>query len=280
MPLGGEYNDAASALKNISYRSFQPTLTDTGLKRFGLELEHSPACSLLAADIHSFLQIRTSKPGPYPVIPDGTQAIFISPTGSLIGGAQSQACDLHLPCAGSYFGIRFYPGALRHFFDLSLDEISNQFVDHQYFPCRRFAELHEKIYRCDSFRDRAKVCERWLLTHLKPQAATSFDRALALTYQSMGTIKVGSLAASVGWSGRHLNRLFRQHTGLDAKTFAQTVRIQAVCERLHKSPGSSLEIALELGFFDQSHLANDFRSRLLMTASAFRDRFRSDFYNQ
>ena len=169
---------------NELYRSFQPTLTEAGLKRFGLTLEYSPACKILRGIIHSYLQISTEKATPYPVIPDGTQAIFIAPHGSKIGGAQSQARDIQILQPGEYFGIRFYPGALRYFFDLNLFEITDQFVDEQYFPCRSFGKLHNNIYKYHNFYERSRVCEQWLLRHYKPRPATQFDHALSLIYRN------------------------------------------------------------------------------------------------
>jgi len=69
------------------------------------------------------MQISTTTPTPYPVvIPDGSQAIFISLCSSKIGGAQSKACDIQILQPSDYFGIRFYPGALRYFFDLNLPD--------------------------------------------------------------------------------------------------------------------------------------------------------------
>lgn len=262
------------------YRPFQPTLTTAGLKRFALSLEQLPACAALGSVVHSYLQVTARHPTPYPIMPDGTQAIFISPYGSMIGGAQSRACDVQMLQAGDYFGIRFYPGTLRHFFSLDLSEITDQFVDNHYFPCRDFADLHNRLYRLSGFSERAQICEQWLLRRFKPQAITPFDHALSLIYQSFGNIKVSQLADRVGWSSRHLNRLFRLQTGLSTKVFAQTVRIQHVCRQLYVAPGDSLNTAHGLGFFDQPHLLNDYKKRLLSSPGLLFDRFMSDFYNQ
>lgn len=264
---------------NKLYRPFQPILTDFGLKRFGLSLEYTSARLTLKGMIHSYLQVSTVKPTPYPVIPDGTQAIFISPRGSIIGGAQSHVFDIQLLQPGDYFGIRFYPGALRHFFDLNLSEITDRYVDHQYFPCRKFAQLHNHIYQYQNFQERAQVCEQWLLQQLKSCSATQFDQALSLIYQSLGNVKINALATRIGWSSRHLNRLFRYHTGLSTKQFSQTIRLQHACKQLYLTPSDSLQTASELGFYDQAHLLRDYKRRLLSNPRIFFDRFMSDFYN-
>lgn len=264
---------------NKLYRPFQPTITDTGLQRFGLSLQQVPAGHLLRNVVHSYLQVRAVRPTPYPSIPDGTQAIFISPHGSRVGGALIQPCDIPILQPGDYFGIRFYPGALRLFFNLDLSDITDQLVDHTYLPCRLFNELHDRIYELQGFDERAQLCERWLLQHYEPRAATPFDQALSLIYQAFGNIKVSQLAAMVGWSSRHLNRMFQLHTGLNTKTFAQTIRVQHACRDLFAAPADSLAAATRLGYFDQAHLLNDFKKRFLSSPGVFFARFRSDFSN-
>ncbi|KPJ87742.1 MAG: hypothetical protein AMJ53_17675 [Gammaproteobacteria bacterium SG8_11] len=265
---------------NDIYNPFQPTLTKSGLQRFELTLVQAPACKVLRGIVHSYLQISAATSTPYPVMPDGTQAVFISLQGLKIGGAQTQTRDILIPQRGDYFGIRFYPGALRHFFDLNLGEITNQFVDAQYFPCRDFAQLHSRIYEYQNFYDRAQVCEQWLLQHFKTRPVQQLDRALSLIYQSFGNIKISQLATRVGWSSRHLNRLFRLHTGLSTKNFAQIVRIQNACKQMHTTTGQSLNTALTLGYYDQSHLIKEYKKHLLSNPSSFISRFMSDFYNR
>lgn len=258
---------------------FQPTLASAGLSYFGLCLQSAHSCAALSAVVHSYLQVSTAKPTPYPTIPDGSQAIFIGPGGSTVGGAQTQARDMQLPEAGSYFGIRFKPGALAHFFDLDLADITDQYADSRYIPCRRFGGLHEEIYRCSGFRARARICERWLLQHYRPRPTTALDHAMSLVHHSAGNLKISELASAVGWSSRNLNRWFRRHTGLSTKGFAQTVRFQHLFRQLYTAPGDSLDAAHRLGFYDQSHLIKDYKKRLLAEPSSFFSRFTSDFYN-
>ncbi len=264
---------------NELFRPFQPTITETGLNNFGLSLKYSYPCRALKEVVHSYLQIRAERPTPYPVIPDGCQSIFISPQGSMIGGAQLRACDIKIMEAGEYFGIRFYPGALRHFFDLDVSEITSQFVDEKFLPRCGFGELHNNIYQYQHFGERVDVCETWLLKNYKPQSSLQFDQALGLIYQSLGNMRISQLADSIGWSTRHLNRIFQRQTGLNTKTFSQVIRIQNVCRQLYLTPEKSLKTALEMGFFDQPHLIKDFKKHLLSNPGDFFDRFRSDLYN-
>jgi len=106
------------------YQPFQPLLTNGGQQSFALTVQQYPAAKSLTGIVHSYLQVSTPKPTPYPMIPDGAPAIFISAKSTQIGGTLSQALDIQIQQAGDYFGIRFYPGALRHFFKLNLAEIT------------------------------------------------------------------------------------------------------------------------------------------------------------
>jgi AraC-like DNA-binding protein len=261
------------------YEPFQATLTKAGLKHFGLRLRSSQPCGILKGKVHSYLQINAQRPSPYPVMPDGTQAIYISNQGSMIAGAHNKTRVIQLLKPGEYFGIWFYPGALRYFFNLNLNDISNQIVDNNYLQCNNFSRLHAEIYRCTDFVERTKICESWLLRRYSYQPATKFDQALQLIFQSSGSEKISQIAKTIGWSSRHLNRQFLQHTGLGTKSFSKIIRLQSVCKQLYQQPNMSLTIALETGYFDQPHLIKEFRQHLISTPRSFFSHFMSDLYN-
>jgi len=260
---------------NYTYHPFQPTLTPSALVKFGFTLKTSSPNDLLKDTVHSFLQITSKTATPYPVMPDGTQAIYFSQNGAMIAGALHEAQDVQMLQAGDYFGIWFKPGALRHFFRLNLSEIAGQFVDSQYFQCASFSRLHDEIYRHSSFSQRMAVCEKWLLSRFIATPITKFDHALSLIYQSHGSAKIGVLADKVDWSSRHLNRQFLQHTGLSIKRFSEVIRVQSFCQQVHLNPTQSLETAFELGYYDQSHLIKSFKKQLKSTPSTFFHRFMS-----
>lgn len=262
------------------YQPFQPMLTESGLKKFGLTLQSSIACQALDNTVHSFLQITATQPTPYSVIPDGTQAVFLSSDCARVGGAQTRTRDIPILQPGEYFGIWFRPGALRMFFKLDLSEITDQYVDSHYFPSRNAGRLHEHVYRCNDFSSRVAACERWLLKHYQPKPTTLFDHALSLIYQSKGNEKVENLSTQIGRSARHLNRLFKQHTGISTKTFAQIIRLQEACRQLSSSPKSTADSANELGYFDQSHLTKACNRFLLVNPGDFTRQHLSDFYNR
>jgi AraC-like DNA-binding protein len=78
-------------------------------------------------------------------------------------------------------------------------------------------------------------------------------------------ISVADLAAETGWSARHLGEQFRAETGLSPKTGARVVRFDRARRLLLRRQASGhrvvlAEFAAECGYYDQAHLARDFRA--------------------
>lgn len=265
---------------NKLYSPFQPTLTHAGLHLLGLSMQATEPCEALKGIVHSFLQINAERPTLYPVMPDGTQAVYISPQGAMIGGALTKSKEIPLLQAGEYFGIWFYPGALRHLFSLNLSEISGQLVDEKYFQCHRFLQLHSEIYEYEDFYDRARVCESWVLEKYSRKSTTRFDHALSIIYQSLGSERVMNIADKIGWSSRHLNRQFLEHTGIGTKAFSQIIRAQTLCKQLSLKPTNSIKDTMELGYYDQSHLIKEFKKYFKLLPGEFINQYMSDFYNR
>jgi AraC-like DNA-binding protein len=75
-----------------------------------------------------------------------------------------------------------------------------------------------------------------------------------------GPRQAGALAADVGLSLRTLQRLFHEYVGVSPKWVIRRYRLQEAARLL--AQGQQLQIArlaAELGYFDQAHLARDFR---------------------
>lgn len=86
--------------------------------------------------------------------------------------------------------------------------------------------------------------------------------ALDRMRKSAGQLQVRTLADELGVSERRLEQLFHQHVGLTPKASCRVARFQRVIDRLAspRDRTSWAELALEAGFVDQSHLANDVRA--------------------
>jgi len=126
------------------------------------------------------------------------------------------------------------------------------------------------------------------------QLAVSFDRLLLenmdaahhpqlkLLFHSIvghaGSISIKRLSEDVHYSERQINRIFKQHVGVSAKTFSRLIRIHNAF-RLLKKPQSSVTLVSDaMGFHDLPHFIHDFKSVCGITPQEYRANM-SDFYS-
>lgn len=83
-------------------------------------------------------------------------------------------------------------------------------------------------------------------------------------------LKIGTLAMRFHKTPDHLNRYFKQQTGLTLKICINRYRLNLVERRLRYSDLSISEIADELGYTDESHLNKAFKSVYQTTAKEYR----------
>jgi AraC-like DNA-binding protein len=77
---------------------------------------------------------------------------------------------------------------------------------------------------------------------------------------SSETPSIDELASRIGWSRQHQNRAFSTHVGIGPKQFARIARLQRALRSIEEQPDVDLaRAACELGYFDQAHMARDFR---------------------
>jgi AraC-like DNA-binding protein len=86
-------------------------------------------------------------------------------------------------------------------------------------------------------------------------------QAWRLLTGSDGRCRTDELAASVGWSRRHLSTQFRLATGLTPKQAARVARFEAA-RRLLQDPRRPpvADVAVRCGYADQPHLQREWRS--------------------
>jgi AraC-like DNA-binding protein len=102
----------------------------------------------------------------------------------------------------------------------------------------------------------AERCATGLPTHLPV-----VEFALESFRQMPRVATVSEVARQIGWSERRFSQVFREQVGLTPKVWCRVQRFQRVVRQLHA--GADIpwpELALDCGFYDQSHFANEFRA--------------------
>jgi AraC-like DNA-binding protein len=124
-------------------------------------------------------------------------------------------------------------------------------------------ETQERMQAARTWQERFTVIDRLLLRRLADtdhRPAPELVRAWDLLLRSGGSISVSALAEEVGWSERRLSGRFRTEIGLSPKAVARVVRFDRARRLYVASPGSLADLAARTGYFDQAHLAREFRA--------------------
>ena len=167
-------------------------------------------------------------------------------------------------------GIRFQPGGAYAFFDSSMRELANRFVDIQLLAGSSGRELEEKILNAGSLTSAVQIAMRELQRRLRPLRPECWRaRELAASQiREHGNVPIHALAASAGISERQLEREFSHFVGLTPKVFSRILRFQRVFTAM-QGDSAWVDVAFECGYYDQSHLISDFRRFSGSTPAAF-----------
>jgi AraC family transcriptional regulator len=108
-------------------------------------------------------------------------------------------------------------------------------------------------------------------TGRRPSGCPRFVRRaqLFITDHLERDLTLGDIAAAVNLSPFHFSRVFKQHTGLSPYQFLLQQRIERARQLLVRGQHSVSGVALEVGFYDQSHFTLHFKRLSGMTPGQF-----------
>jgi AraC-like DNA-binding protein len=159
-------------------------------------------------------------------------------------------------------GIRFRPAGLRAVLRTPLHELTDRTTPIEALWGRAACRLEEAIAEAPDDAARVRLAEAFLLGCLDhgPARDAVVEAAVGQILRERGQVSLPVLGAAAGLSERQLERRFRTAVGLGPKALSRLVRFQAVLRRLGGVEGGALvQVALDCGYFDQSHLVRDFR---------------------
>jgi AraC-like DNA-binding protein len=93
-----------------------------------------------------------------------------------------------------------------------------------------------------------------------------------------GNIRVNDLADRIGYSRRHLERKFKDLTGITIKKFINNTRFQYALNLLRQNSPHA-EIVYMCGYFDQTHFIDEFRNITGVTPGKFIKNDLTSIYN-
>jgi len=168
---------------------------------------------------------------------------------------------LHSSLDAGMIGIRFQPSGMAPFISTSMQSLTDArvpaedlFVD--------IDQLIEEIEESSNDAQRVAACNRFLFRSIDLDRENScLRRALESIVLARGCISVESLATLMGTSRRSLELAFQRAVGTSPKMYCRITRFRHIFDAVSENGPlvNWVQIALDSGFFDQSHLIHDFR---------------------
>jgi len=196
------------------------------------------------------------------------------PTSKQPGGDfQTLAGGLHTSPAlitheGWQSGIQVHvsPLGARGLLGLPAAELAQIDVDASLLLGPSVLEIAERARAAASWESRFAVVDEVLLRKLDPDATPRLEVAAAWEQivVRQGDVSIENLARKIGWSARHLSERFRAEFGVAPKAAARIARFDRARRLLGKRAAASMppalaDLAVECGYYDQAHLAAEFR---------------------
>jgi AraC-like DNA-binding protein len=211
------------------------------------------------------------------VLPDGAMRLVfdLSPArlAPMVIGPSAKPALLQMSGHIHGLSITLRPGASMALFGLPAHELAEAAVGWGDLAYPGLRNQAERIHDAGTDAARAERLLEGLLASLRRNAeheSRTARHAAALFRRPSGDRSVRAVAEALGLSERRLQQLFRAHLGLPPRTWSRLARMHD-CLRLLRRPEALPwhALALDGGFYDQSHLINEFQALCGMTPEQF-----------
>lgn len=180
--------------------------------------------------------------------------------GAMVSGAYGRFFVIDTRAHASIVGVHFRPGGAQSFIGAPAGALADTHVELATLWGRAAAgELRERLCAAATVAERFQLLEQALVQRLHRPARRHGAVPVAVHALTGAGVTVGALAGRLDLSRRRLIEVFTAEIGMAPKRFARVRRFQralALARRLAAPEWG--RIALQCGYFDQSHLIREF----------------------
>jgi len=169
--------------------------------------------------------------------------------------------------------VDFTPLGAQRLLGISMTEVTNTVVTLSDILGSRARQFEEQLLDTPGLEARMDLVEAFILRRMAESepAPQAIDWAVRQIHVSGGKVSIGSLAEATGQGHKRLIANFREHVGMPPGTISRLVRFERAVAGIHRDRvGARLsEIALDAGYYDQSHFNREFRAFSGLTPLAY-----------
>jgi AraC-like DNA-binding protein len=179
------------------------------------------------------------------------------------------------------FILNFRKGRAYPFVEMPLHELTDIVVDCDLVMSDKVSELRELLLNQFSIDRKFFVAEKYIMKAYQSKLNENpfVDFAVNQIIHNPRQTTIESIALKVGYSHKHLVKIFKENVGLTPKSFLKIIRFQKAIAEIEKVKTANwTSIAYESGYYDQAHFINDFKEFSGFTPNGFL-KMKSDFTN-
>jgi AraC-like DNA-binding protein len=194
---------------------------------------------------------------------------------TLVGGLHTSPALITHPGRQSGIQLLLSPLGARALLGMPAGELANIDVHGPDVLGPMADRIVERLHDAPDWPGRFAVLDQMLASRLaagptgsavRSETGAEVSRAWRRLMSAGGLCPVSGLADETGWSDRHLRGRFRDETGLTPKAAARVIRFDRTRRMLqHRAAAGSgglpalADVAADCGYYDQAHLAREFR---------------------
>ena len=186
-----------------------------------------------------------------------TEQLRPSWAATVIGPIDSRRTRLILHDHVQSLDVLFRPLGLYRLFGVPISPLTGGGTEGHAVLGARVSSLYQRLGNAGSFADQVELLDHFFLRRLR-RARPLDPTACAMRRLAAGRCNVGDSAKLIGISERQFERRSLEWTGMSPKLLARVCRFQRAIEKYRSSYGNWMEIAHEVGYYDQMHLIKNF----------------------
>ena len=158
-------------------------------------------------------------------------------------------------------GVHFKPGGAFPFLGLPADALADTHVDLETLWGPSAGQLRARLCEVRTAAERFRLLHGALLTRLccGVEQHYAVSAALEMFGKNQAGLTVREVAKYIGLSERRFIQVFKAEVGMTPKLFSRILRFQQTRTVIQQNPSPDwTALALDLGYFDQSHFIREF----------------------
>lgn len=160
------------------------------------------------------------------------------------------------------FIINFHKGRAYPFVEMPLNQLTDYVVDGNLVMTNEILNMRETLLSLVFIQQKFLFAENHLLKMFGHKLVVNpfVDYAVNQILHMPNQMSIDRISKKVGYSQKHLIKIFKEHVGLSPKSFLKIIRFQKAIHEIEQNKTANwTNIAFDSGYYDQAHFINDFK---------------------